>query len=111
MNVSVNRIGGPRGTRCEIKNLNSVRFMMSAISKSTILPFLRSLTFAQVSEALRHISIIDAGGIVAQETRGFDEQKAETYSMRSKEDSPDYRYMPDPNLPPLILEQVCSQFF
>ncbi|KAH8118408.1 glutamyl-tRNA amidotransferase [Phellopilus nigrolimitatus] len=88
VNVSVNKFGEPRGTRCEIKNLNSVKFMMVAI----------------VSEALRHISLLEAGGIVTQETRGFDEHRAETFPMRSKEDTPDYRYMPDPNLPPLILE-------
>ena len=61
-----------------------------------------------VSEALRHISIIEGGGSILQETRGFDEQKAETYPLRTKEDAPDYRYMPDPNLPPLILEKVFS---
>ncbi|EJD01369.1 glutamyl-tRNA amidotransferase [Fomitiporia mediterranea MF3/22] len=87
-NVSVNRIGESRGTRCEIKNLNSVKFMTIAIK----------------SEILRHISLLEKGGTVAQETRGFDEQRAETYLLRSKEDAPDYRYMPDPNLPPLLLE-------
>ncbi len=55
---------------------------------------------------MRHIQIISGGGTVSQETRGFDEHKAETYLLRSKEDAPDYRYMPDPNLPPLILDDV-----
>ncbi|KLO08523.1 Glutamyl-tRNA amidotransferase B subunit [Schizopora paradoxa] len=75
------------GTRCEIKNLNSVKFMMIAIT----------------AEVMRHINIISNGGKVSQETRGFDEHTADTYLLRSKEDAPDYRYMPDPNLPPLIL--------
>ncbi|KAG8218999.1 glutamyl-tRNA(Gln) amidotransferase subunit B [Butyriboletus roseoflavus] len=87
VNVSVNKHGHPRGTRCEIKNLNSVKFMMVAIT----------------SEVFRHISLLESGQTVPQETRGFDEAKAETFKLRSKEDSPDYRYMPDPNLPPLIL--------
>ncbi|KAI5123397.1 hypothetical protein M0805_006105 [Coniferiporia weirii] len=89
VNVSVNRVGESMGTRCEIKNLNSVRFMMMAIN----------------FEALRHISLLEGGGFVSQETRGFDEHKAETYRMRSKEDAPDYRYMPDPNLPPIAVEE------
>ncbi|KIM58768.1 hypothetical protein SCLCIDRAFT_127489 [Scleroderma citrinum Foug A] len=89
VNVSVNRHGHPLGTRCEIKNLNSVKFMMVAIT----------------SEVFRHISLLESGQAVAQETRGFDEDKAQTYRLRSKEDSPDYRYMPDPNLPPLLLSQ------
>jgi aspartyl-tRNA(Asn)/glutamyl-tRNA(Gln) amidotransferase subunit B len=54
---------------------------------------------------LRQISLIENGEAVLQETRGFDEDKAETYSLRSKEDAPDYRYMPDPNIPPLLLDQ------
>ena len=58
------------------------------------------------SEALRQIEVLKKGGIVAQETRGFDDQTAQTFTLRSKEDSPDYRYMPDPNLPPLLLEEV-----
>ena len=60
------------------------------------------------SEAMRQISILESGGTVRAETRGFDEHKAETYFLRSKEDAPDYRYMPDPNLPPLLLDDVCS---
>ncbi|KAF8550387.1 Glutamyl-tRNA amidotransferase B subunit [Imleria badia] len=87
VNVSVNKPGHPPGTRCEIKNLNSVKFMMVAIT----------------SEVFRHIDLLDRGQAIPQETRGFDEAKAETFKLRSKEDSPDYRYMPDPNLPPLLL--------
>ncbi|KAH8096718.1 Glutamyl-tRNA amidotransferase B subunit [Cristinia sonorae] len=88
VNVSVNKPGEPLGTRCEIKNINSVKFMMTAIA----------------SEVFRHIELLDQGQPVAQETRGFDEQKAETYALRSKEDAPDYRYMPDPNIPPLFID-------
>ncbi|KAL7282617.1 LOW QUALITY PROTEIN: hypothetical protein ACG7TL_004089 [Trametes sanguinea] len=89
VNVSVNRVGGSPGTRCEIKNLNSVKNMMVAIT----------------CEAFRQIALLDKGIPVTQETRGFDEEKAETYSLRSKEDAPDYRYMPDPNIPPLLLDK------
>ncbi|KAF8317016.1 Glutamyl-tRNA amidotransferase B subunit [Cantharellus anzutake] len=89
VNVSINREGEPFGTRCEIKNLNSVKFLMSAI----------------LSEVQRHISLLSLGRSIAQETRGFDEERVETYTLRSKEDAPDYRYMPDPNLPPLILTE------
>ncbi|KIP04894.1 hypothetical protein PHLGIDRAFT_108957, partial [Phlebiopsis gigantea 11061_1 CR5-6] len=87
VNVSVSKLGERFGTRCEIKNLNSVRFM----------------TIAIVHEIRRQVAVLEAGGSVLQETRGFDEEKAETYALRSKEDAPDYRYMPDPNLPPLLL--------
>ncbi|KAJ8593154.1 Glutamyl-tRNA amidotransferase B subunit [Rhizopogon salebrosus TDB-379] len=89
VNVSVNRLGEPYGTRCEIKNLNSVKFMMVAIT----------------SEVFRHIELLESGCPVPQETRGFDENKAETFRLRSKEDSPDYRYMPDPNIPPLLISE------
>ena len=58
-------------------------------------------------EINRQIALLEAGEEVVQETRGFDEDRAETYALRSKEDAPDYRYMPDPNLPPLLLDQVC----
>lgn len=58
------------------------------------------------SEVFRHIDILTSGQEVKQETRGFDEEKAETFSLRSKEDAPDYRYMPDPNIPPLLLTEV-----
>ncbi|TCD67512.1 hypothetical protein EIP91_012317 [Steccherinum ochraceum] len=90
VNVSVHRPNEPFGTRCEIKNINSVKFMMTAIA----------------SEAFRHIELRNRGLPVPQETRGFDEEKAETYALRSKEDAPDYRYMPDPNLPPLLIDQA-----
>lgn len=60
------------------------------------------------SEVFRQISMLEDGSAVMQETRGFDEDKAETYALRSKEDAPDYRYMPDPNLPPLLLTEVCT---
>jgi aspartyl-tRNA(Asn)/glutamyl-tRNA(Gln) amidotransferase subunit B len=58
------------------------------------------------SEVFRQISVLENGSRVAQETRGFDEDKSETFKLRSKEDAPDYRYMPDPNLPPLLLTAV-----
>jgi len=88
-NVSVRRPGGEYGTRCEIKNLNSVRFMSRAIEY----------------EAMRQIDILESGGKVAQETRLFDVGRGETRSMRSKEEAHDYRYFPDPDLLPLRLEQ------
>ncbi|KAF8318159.1 glutamyl-tRNA amidotransferase [Clavulina sp. PMI_390] len=93
INVSVNREGEPFGTHCEVKNINSVRFLMSAI----------------LCEVRRHIDLITSGQSVTQETRGYDEERAITYSLRSKEDAPDYRYMPDPNLPPLILSPEYLQ--
>ena len=88
-NVSVRRPEGPLGTRCEIKNLNSVRFMREAIDY----------------EAARQIEILEEGGEIEQETRLFDSGRGETRSMRSKEDAHDYRYFPDPDLLPLRLEQ------
>jgi aspartyl-tRNA(Asn)/glutamyl-tRNA(Gln) amidotransferase subunit B len=87
-NVSVRHPGGPLGTRCEIKNLNSVRFMMQAIEY----------------EARRQVRLIEEGGAVQQETRLYDSAKGETRPMRSKENDHDYRYFPDPDLPPLVLE-------
>jgi aspartyl-tRNA(Asn)/glutamyl-tRNA(Gln) amidotransferase subunit B len=78
------------GTRCEIKNMNSFRFIQQAIEY----------------EARRQIEIIEAGGKVDQETRLFDPNKGETRSMRSKEDAHDYRYFPDPDLLPLEVEQA-----
>ncbi|MDE2130301.1 MAG: Asp-tRNA(Asn)/Glu-tRNA(Gln) amidotransferase subunit GatB [Betaproteobacteria bacterium] len=86
-NVSVRRPGEPLGTRCEIKNLNSFRFLEKAI------------TF----EAQRQIELIEDGGRVRQETRLFDPDRGETRTMRTKEDSHDYRYFPDPDLPPLTI--------
>ena len=85
VNVSVRRPGEPLGTRCEIKNVNSIRFIGQAIEH----------------EARRQIEIIEDGGSIAQETRLFDPAKGETRSMRSKEEAHDYRYFPDPDLLPL----------
>ena len=90
-NVSVRREGDPKlGTRCEIKNLNSFRFMQQAID----------------FEVRRQIELIDDGGTVVQETRLFDPDRGETRPMRSKEDAQDYRYFPDPDLPPLAIEDA-----
>ncbi|MEW7006910.1 MULTISPECIES: Asp-tRNA(Asn)/Glu-tRNA(Gln) amidotransferase subunit GatB [unclassified Lentilitoribacter] len=89
VNVSVRKPGGEFGTRCEIKNINSIRFMGQAIEY----------------EARRQISIIEDGGEIDQETRLFDPNKGETRSMRSKEDAHDYRYFPDPDLLPLEFTQ------
>ncbi|HLY78278.1 MAG TPA: Asp-tRNA(Asn)/Glu-tRNA(Gln) amidotransferase subunit GatB, partial [Caulobacteraceae bacterium] len=88
VNVSVRRPGGPLGTRCEIKNVNSYRFIQQAIE----------------FEARRQIEILEDGGSIDQETRLFDSGKGETRSMRSKEDAHDYRYFPDPDLLPLELD-------
>ncbi len=89
-NVSVRRFGETQfGTRCEIKNLNSFRFMERAIEY----------------EAQRQIEIIEDGGKIIQETRLYDPDKDETRSMRSKEDAQDYRYFPDPDLLPLVIHQ------
>jgi aspartyl-tRNA(Asn)/glutamyl-tRNA(Gln) amidotransferase subunit B len=87
VNVSVRKPGGPLGTRCEIKNVNSIRFIGQAIE----------------AEARRQIDIIEDGGTIDQETRLFDPGKGETRSMRSKEEAHDYRYFPDPDLLPLEL--------
>jgi aspartyl-tRNA(Asn)/glutamyl-tRNA(Gln) amidotransferase subunit B len=90
VNVSVRRPGGPFGTRCEIKNVNSIRFVGQAIE----------------AEARRQIALIEDGGTVEQETRLFDAAKGETRSMRSKEEAHDYRYFPDPDLLPLEFDQA-----
>ena len=90
VNVSVRRPGEPLGTRCEIKNVNSIRFVGQAIEH----------------EARRQIAIIEDGGTIDQETRLFDPDKGETRSMRSKEEAHDYRYFPDPDLLPLELDQA-----
>ncbi len=87
-NVSVRKPGGPLNTRCEIKNVNSIRFLRQAIE----------------FEAHRQVELIEDGGRVVQETRLFDSRKGETRSMRSKEFAHDYRYFPDPDLLPLELE-------
>ncbi len=89
VNVSVRRPGEPLGTRCEIKNVNSIRFIGQAIEH----------------EARRQIDILEEGGKIDQETRLFDPKNGETRSMRSKEEAHDYRYFPDPDLLPLELTQ------
>jgi aspartyl-tRNA(Asn)/glutamyl-tRNA(Gln) amidotransferase subunit B len=89
VNVSVRRPGEPLGTRCEIKNVNSIRFIGQAIEY----------------EARRQIGIIEDGGTIDQETRLYDPGKGETRSMRSKEEAHDYRYFPDPDLLPLEFDQ------
>ncbi|MCC2646016.1 MAG: gatB [Rickettsiaceae bacterium] len=88
-NVSVRRPGEEYGTRCEIKNINSIRNIIRAIE----------------FEAERQVEILESGGKIAQETRLFDADTGETRTMRTKEDSFDYRYFPDPDLLPLKLEQ------
>jgi aspartyl-tRNA(Asn)/glutamyl-tRNA(Gln) amidotransferase subunit B len=89
-NVSVRRVGDARlGTRCEIKNLNSFRFMAQAIEY----------------EARRQIELLEDGGAVVQETRLFDPDKGETRAMRIKEEAHDYRYFPDPDLLPLVVTE------
>jgi aspartyl-tRNA(Asn)/glutamyl-tRNA(Gln) amidotransferase subunit B len=90
-NVSVRPLGSQTlGTRCEIKNLNSFRFLEKAIEY----------------EVARQIDLIESGGTVVQETRLYDANRNETRSMRSKEDAQDYRYFPDPDLPPLAIEEA-----
>ena len=90
VNVSVRKPGAALGTRCEIKNVNSIRFIGQAIEV----------------EARRQIDIIEDGGKIDQETRLFDPGRGETRSMRSKEEAHDYRYFPDPDLLPLEFEQA-----
>ncbi len=90
VNVSVRKPGAPLGTRCEIKNVNSIRFIGQAIEY----------------EARRQIDIIEDGGKIDQETRLFDNAKGETRSMRSKEEAHDYRYFPDPDLLPLEFSEA-----
>jgi len=90
VNVSVRRPGEEFGTRCEIKNVNSIRFIGQAIEV----------------EARRQIAILEDGGVIEQETRLFDPGKGETRSMRSKEEAHDYRYFPDPDLLPLEFDQA-----
>ena len=89
VNVSVRQFDSELGTRCEIKNVNSIKFIQQAIEY----------------EARRQVKLIESGKPVEQQTRLFDSQKGETRAMRSKEESHDYRYFPDPDLPPLILEK------
>lgn len=90
VNVSIRRPGAELGTRAEIKNVNSIRFMGQAIAY----------------EIARQMDILENGGTIDQETRLFDPVKCETRSMRSKEDAHDYRYFPDPDLPPLRFTQA-----
>jgi len=90
VNVSVRKPGAPLGTRCEIKNVNSIRFIGQAIEV----------------EARRQIGILEDGGSIDQETRLYDPNKGETRSMRSKEEAHDYRYFPDPDLLPLEFDQA-----
>jgi aspartyl-tRNA(Asn)/glutamyl-tRNA(Gln) amidotransferase subunit B len=90
VNVSVRKPGGPLGTRCEIKNMNSISFIGDAIEY----------------EARRQIDILEDGGAIDQETRLYDPNKGETRSMRSKEEAHDYRYFPDPDLLPLEFTQA-----
>jgi aspartyl-tRNA(Asn)/glutamyl-tRNA(Gln) amidotransferase subunit B len=90
VNVSVRKPGGPLGTRCEIKNMNSIAFIGQAIEY----------------EARRQIEIIEDGGAIDQETRLYDPAKGETRSMRSKEEAHDYRYFPDPDLLPLEFSEA-----
>jgi len=87
-NVSVRRAGEPYGTRCEIKNLNSIRYVMQAIEY----------------EARRQIEVLEEGGTIEQQTRLFDAGRGVTRPMRSKEEAHDYRYFPDPDLLPLTLD-------
>ncbi len=89
VNVSVRRPHEPLGTRCEIKNVNSIRFIGQAID----------------IEARRQIDILEEGGTITQETRLFDPNRSETRSMRNKEEAHDYRYFPDPDLLPLEFDQ------
>ncbi len=93
VNVSVRKPGAELGTRCEIKNVNSIRFIGQAIDY----------------EAWRQIGIIEDGGTIEQETRLFDPDKGETRSMRSKEEAHDYRYFPDPDLLPLELSPALVE--
>ena len=90
VNVSVRRPGEPFGTRTETKNVNSVRFVMAVVEQ----------------EAKRQIAVLEAGGRIVQETRLYDPDRGETRSMRSKEDAHDYRYFPDPDLLPLVLDDA-----
>ena len=88
VNVSVRKPGDPPGTRCEIKNMNSVRFVQQAIEY----------------EAKRQIRVLEEGGSIEQETLLFDTGSGKTRSMRSKEEAHDYRYFPDPDLLPIVLD-------
>ncbi|MBE8157780.1 MAG: Asp-tRNA(Asn)/Glu-tRNA(Gln) amidotransferase subunit GatB, partial [Betaproteobacteria bacterium] len=88
-NISVRRPGAPLGVRCEIKNINSFRFLEQALEY----------------EIVRQRAVLESGGEVLQETRLFDSAKGQTRAMRGKEDAHDYRYFPDPDLPPLLISE------
>ncbi|MCM2315860.1 MAG: Asp-tRNA(Asn)/Glu-tRNA(Gln) amidotransferase subunit GatB [Thermoanaerobaculia bacterium] len=90
-NVSVRRDGEPLGTRSEVKNLNSFRFLAKAVD----------------FEIERQIALLETGGTVVQETRLFDPATGETRAMRSKEEAHDYRYLPEPDLPPLVVSAAA----
>jgi len=90
VNVSVRKPGAPLGTRCEIKNVNSMRFIAQAVEY----------------EARRQVDVLETGGTIKQETRLFDSRQGETRPMRSKEEAHDYRYFPDPDLLPLTFDQA-----
>jgi aspartyl-tRNA(Asn)/glutamyl-tRNA(Gln) amidotransferase subunit B len=90
VNVSVRKHGEPFRTRCEVKNVNSIRYVMHAVE----------------AEAKRQIALYENGGAVIQQTRLYDPSRGETRSMRSKEDAHDYRYFPDPDLLPLVLDEA-----
>lgn len=94
VNVSVRRKGEEFGTRCELKNLNRIRILSMAID----------------AEIKRQIEVIENGGEIQVETRRYDEEKDVTFRLRDKESAPDYRYMPEPDLPPLLLSQVSIYF-
>jgi aspartyl-tRNA(Asn)/glutamyl-tRNA(Gln) amidotransferase subunit B len=90
-NVSIRPRGSEKfGTRCELKNINSFRFVQRAIE----------------AEVARQAAILDAGGKITQETRSFDPDTGQTATLRSKEDAHDYRYFPEPDLPPLVIDQA-----
>ncbi|CAO1615461.1 unnamed protein product [Sympodiomycopsis kandeliae] len=95
INVSVGKVGEPFGTRCEVKNVNGVRFVMNAIAYET----------------QRQFRLLSQGKEVQQQTRAYNEQSGKTIFLRSKEDAPDYRYMPDPNLPPIAInDHILTEF-
>ena len=114
VNISVKKIGGTLGTRCEIKNLNSVKSVMSAIGLNIVMLllfcfvfFLKTIPFLFPSEfeAQRHIRLLEAGENIQLETRGFDVSRGETFKLRAKEEAKDYRYMPEPDLPELHISE------
>ncbi|ORX55577.1 Aspartyl/glutamyl-tRNA amidotransferase subunit B [Hesseltinella vesiculosa] len=94
VNVSVHKPNEPFGARCELKNLNSVRF----------------LTLAVDAEIRRQVQLIEAGQQVEPETRGYDVVAGKTFKLRGKESTPDYRYMPEPDLPPLRIDKTHVQY-